>query len=78
MNQTAPATTTVLRSTEFTCPSCVDKIEKRLNKLDGVQTAKVHFSTGRIEVAHNTDVASVDDLISQIAKAGYKATASAF
>lgn len=78
MTQTAPATTTILRSSEFTCPSCVDKIEKRLNKLDGVQTAKVHFATGRIEIDHNTEVVSVDDLIAQVAKAGYKATASAF
>lgn len=77
-NQTPAATRTVLRSSEFTCPSCVEKIETRLTKLDGVDAAKVHLSTGRIEVDHNVAAITVDDIVAQIAKAGYKATPSAF
>ncbi|MEL7674654.1 MAG: heavy-metal-associated domain-containing protein, partial [Chloroflexota bacterium] len=32
---------TILRSQELSCPSCVAKIEKALNGLDGVEAAKV-------------------------------------
>ena len=78
MTATTDNTRTVLRSSEFTCPSCVDKIEGRLNKLEGVGTAKVHFSTGRIEVEHNADVVTVDDIVAAIARAGYKAAPSVF
>jgi len=50
------ATVTTLRSDELTCPSCVAKIEKALSGVPGVERATVHFTTGRIEVAHAPDV----------------------
>ncbi|NLF92021.1 MAG: heavy-metal-associated domain-containing protein, partial [Corynebacterium marinum] len=43
---------TTLRSDEFSCPSCVAKIETKLNGLDGVESAEVKFSSGRILVEH--------------------------
>jgi len=70
--------TTVLRSDEFTCPSCVSKIERKLAGVSGVSGATVHFNTGRIEVAHDPDRASVDTLVDAIAKAGYTARPRAF
>ncbi|MCO5316251.1 MAG: heavy-metal-associated domain-containing protein [Solirubrobacterales bacterium] len=69
---------TVLRSDEFTCPSCVAKIENKLNRLDGVEEAKVHFATGRIEVGHDRTKTSVEDLVGAVKEAGYKAEARAF
>ncbi|MBB1016570.1 heavy metal transport/detoxification protein, partial [Dietzia schimae] len=36
----------VLRSDEFSCPSCVAKIENKLNGLDGVESAEVKFASG--------------------------------
>ena len=36
--------TTTLRSDEFTCPSCVSKIEKKLESVSGVSGATVHFT----------------------------------
>lgn len=77
-NQTPAATRTVLRSEDFTCPSCVEKIETRLTKLDGVEAAKVHFSTGRIEVTHDAQTQPVAAIVAEIAKAGYTAAPSAF
>ena len=50
---------TILRSNDLTCPSCVQKIEKVLKGLDGVQNATVHFTTGRIEVQHEIGRAHV-------------------
>jgi copper chaperone CopZ len=69
---------TILRSKELTCPSCIAKIEKALTKIQGVETAKVFFSTGRIEVEHNTDLVQVKDLEKAIQAVGYEARVSAF
>jgi copper chaperone CopZ len=69
---------TLLRSQELSCPSCVAKIEKALLSLNGVQKAEVFFNTGRIEVEHDPQVSSSDDLLKAIRNAGYEANLSAF
>ena len=69
---------TTLRSDDFTCPSCVAKIENRLGGLDGVESAEVKFSSGRILVAHDPQRASVRDLVAAVADVGYTARPSAF
>ncbi|MDZ7748658.1 MAG: heavy metal-associated domain-containing protein [Halofilum sp. (in: g-proteobacteria)] len=68
---------TVLRSDELNCPSCVPKIEKALDRLEGVNTATVHFNTGRIEVEHD-DALAVERLRTAIHDVGYEAYVSAF
>ena len=76
---TATTTThTSLRAEGFSCPSCVTKIEKQVSRLKGVETVKVHFASARIEVDHDADVTSVDDIVAAVAKAGYTARPSAF
>lgn len=75
---TQNTTHTILRAEGFSCPSCVSKIEKQLGRLDGVENVKVHFASARIEIDHDPQRQSVDDLIAAVAKAGYKAKASAF
>jgi copper chaperone len=70
--------TTTLYSTELTCPSCIAKIERQLAAVDGVEQGTVHFTTGRIEVVHDPDVATVDDLVAAVRKAGYTAAPRAF
>lgn len=69
---------TLLRSSELSCPSCVAKIEKSLSALPGVEEAKVHFNTGRIEVQHDPDQTPDEDLVRAIRDAGYEAQISAF
>lgn len=69
---------TLLRAEGFTCPSCVNKIEGALNRMPGVETAKVHFNTSRIEVDHDPAAVSPEDIVAAIRNAGYKATPSAF
>ena len=71
-------THTNLRAEGFACPSCVAKIEKQLGRLDGVDAVKVHFASSRIEVDHDGQKTSVDDLVAAVAKAGYKSKVSAF
>jgi copper chaperone CopZ len=69
---------TILRSTELSCPSCVAKIEKSLQALEGVTNAQVHFTTGRIEVEHDPKRVNADLLLKTIRAAGYNASVSAF
>src|SRR5688572_13816605 len=55
----------------MTCASCAARIEKRLNKLDGV-TATVNYATEHAKVHAPAGVA-VSDLIAQVEAAGYSA-----
>lgn len=55
----------------MTCASCAARIEKKLNKLDGV-TATVNYATERASVAYVGDV-SPDQLVAAVADAGYSA-----
>jgi Cu+-exporting ATPase len=56
----------------MTCASCAARIEKRLNRLDGVN-ATVNFATETALVTHPPDI-STDDLVAQVEAAGYHAT----
>ncbi|WIM67779.1 heavy-metal-associated domain-containing protein [Corynebacterium breve] len=71
-------TNTTLRSDEFSCPSCVSKIETKLNGLDGVDNAEVKFSSGRILVDHDAEKVSVKELVDAVAAVGYTAKPSAY
>ncbi|WP_440999301.1 heavy-metal-associated domain-containing protein [Fodinibius sp. SL11] len=71
-------TKTILRSDELSCPSCVSNIESTLNNMKGVQEAKVHFNTGRIEVEHDSETVSEQNLIDAIQDTGYEAKVSQF
>ena len=78
MTTNASSTRTVLRAEGFACPSCVAKIEKQVGRLDGVSAVKVHFASARIEVDHDPALASVEDLVAAVAKAGYVARPATF
>lgn len=69
---------TLLRSDELNCPSCIPKIEKALGRLDGVTDATVHFATGRIEVEHDTERATAEQLQAAVRDVGYEARVSVF
>ncbi|MEV4032243.1 heavy metal translocating P-type ATPase [Streptomyces umbrinus] len=55
----------------MTCASCAARIEKKLNRMDGV-TATVNYATEKAKVAYDGDV-SVQDLIATVEKTGYSA-----
>src|SRR3974377_2016605 len=59
----------------MTCASCAARIEKKLNKLDGV-TATVNFATETAQVAFPATL-STGDLISVVEQAGYTAAVTA-
>ena len=56
----------------MTCASCAARIEKRLNKLDGV-TASVNYATEQAAVELASDDIGADQLIAAIEAAGYTA-----
>ncbi|MFJ3670716.1 heavy metal translocating P-type ATPase [Streptomyces sp. NPDC090106] len=55
----------------MTCASCAARIEKRLNRMDGV-TATVNYATEKAKVHYGGEV-SVRDLIATVEKTGYSA-----
>lgn len=69
---------TTLRSQELSCPSCVAKIEKALHGLAGVENAKVHFNTGRIEVEHDPARVDAAELVKAVRSVGYEAQVSSY
>ena len=55
----------------MTCASCASRIERRLNKLDGV-TATVNYATERARVSF-PDRVTPDELVTVVGQAGYTA-----
>ena len=55
----------------MTCASCANRIEKKLNKLDGV-SATVNYATEKAKVTLTGDVAA-DDVIATVESTGYGA-----
>ncbi|MGI8947790.1 MAG: heavy metal translocating P-type ATPase [Ornithinimicrobium sp.] len=61
-----------LAITGMTCASCSARIERKLNKLDGVQ-ASVNLATEKARVSY-ADPVTVQDLLSTVSATGYGAT----
>ncbi|MBJ7358081.1 heavy metal translocating P-type ATPase [Nocardioides sp.] len=57
--------------TGMTCASCANRIERKLNKLDGV-TASVNYATEKARVTYAEPV-TADDLLATVSAAGYAA-----
>ncbi|NBE82895.1 heavy metal translocating P-type ATPase [Micromonospora rubida] len=55
----------------MTCASCAARIEKKLNRMDGV-TATVNYATEKATVSYAEDI-TPDDLIATVEKTGYTA-----
>jgi len=55
----------------MTCASCASRVEKRLNKLDGV-TATVNYVTEKAKVSYSNGIAH-NDLVAAVQQAGYTA-----
>lgn len=68
----APAQLT-LDVTGMTCASCALRIERKLNKLDGVQ-ASVNYATERATVSFDPAVVEPATLVAAVEQAGYGAT----
>jgi Cu+-exporting ATPase len=67
----SPLSSVELAITGMTCASCANRIERKLNKLEGV-TASVNYATEQARVEHAPDV-DVQTLLDTVAAAGYSA-----
>ncbi|MFD7879471.1 heavy metal translocating P-type ATPase [Streptomyces sp. NPDC059766] len=72
----APAGSTATAEVELlvggmTCASCAARVEKKLNRMDGV-TATVNYATERARIVHPAGI-QVADLIATVVKTGYTA-----
>ncbi|MFD6756064.1 heavy metal translocating P-type ATPase [Micromonospora gifhornensis] len=56
----------------MTCASCAARIEKKLNRLDGVQ-ASVNYATEKATISYDAPV-TPDDLIATVEQTGYRAS----
>ena len=56
----------------MTCASCATRIERKLNKLDGVE-ATVNYSTDQATVTYDSGTVGLDDLVAAVEAAGYHA-----
>lgn len=55
----------------MTCAACANRIEKRLNRMDGVQSAPVNFALETVSVAYNPAEVSMSDMEQVITKLGF-------
>ncbi|MGW0120233.1 heavy metal translocating P-type ATPase [Streptomyces sp. NPDC003327] len=68
---TPTTTVTELTIGGMTCASCAARVEKKLNRMDGV-TATVNYATEKARVEHAPEV-GVDELIATVVRTGYTA-----
>ncbi|GAB4589042.1 heavy metal translocating P-type ATPase [Nocardia sp. IFM 10818] len=72
MSAPAPERSIELEIGGMTCASCASRIEKKLNKIDGV-TATVNYATEKAKVSF-PDSVTPDDLIAKVVDTGYTAS----
>ncbi len=56
----------------MTCAACANRIEKRLNKTEGVSSAPVNFALETVAVEYNPKEVTINDLKETVAKLGYQ------
>lgn len=59
--------------TGMTCAACATRIEKGLNKMDGVSFANVNLALENATIEYNPSQVSVSDIIGKVEKLGYGA-----
>ena len=69
---TTPPTRLDLRLGGMTCASCAARIEKKLNRLDGV-AARVNFATETATVQYDPAAVTPEDLVNTVEATGYTA-----
>ena len=57
----------------MTCTACSTRVDKALNKIEGIKKANVNLSTNKAMVEYPSGLLTEDDILRVIEKAGYKA-----
>lgn len=56
----------------MTCSACANRIEKRLNRMDGVSNANVNFALETVAVDYNEQEVNTQDMMAAIEKMGFE------
>tara|TARA_R100000908_G_scaffold59748_1_gene36509 strand:+ start:111370 stop:111540 length:171 start_codon:yes stop_codon:yes gene_type:complete len=56
----------------------VNNIESNLKGLEGIEKVTVKFNSGKIEVEHDPELVTEDDLLAAVMQSGYSAMVSPF
>ncbi len=59
--------------TGMTCAACSNRIEKGLNKLEGIEHANVNLALEHASVTYQSDAITPDDIMKKVEKLGYGA-----
>ena len=62
----------MMKSSGMTCPSCLSKIEKAVDNLDGTDQIKVLFNAGKLKFMLDPDKTKTIDVKTAIEKMGYE------
>lgn len=63
--------TATLKTEQFSCPSCVAKIEKTLGKVEGVSDVNVMFHSSKVKVEFDDSTVTKETLAETVTKLGY-------
>lgn len=56
----------------MTCASCVNRVEKRISKVEGVQSVNVNLATHKAQVTVNPEVVKPEKIVEAVNKIGYE------
>ena len=62
----------MMKLSGITCPSCLTKIEKAVDSLDGTDQIKVLFNAGKLKFIMDSDRVKAVDVKAAIEKMGYE------
>lgn len=59
------------RLEQLSCPSCADMIVNVVRKIKGVKEAEVRYTTSKLLVTYDDQIATWDEIEGTVAKLGY-------
>jgi len=72
LNKKSSSKTVTLSISGMTCAVCANKIEKKLNEVDGIEKGEVNFSTERATVSYDIKKIKLRDIKYLIISLGYQ------
>lgn len=64
--------TITVKISGMTCTACSARLEKALNQMDSVKSARVNFASGKATIKYDTDTLRFGDLIKVVKDTGYE------
>lgn len=65
-------TSTVIKIDGMSCAACANKIEKALNKIEGVQKANVNFATEKATIEYDEKKVGLGEFIKIVENLNYR------